>query len=80
MKLFLEQIPKTRNLDSNLTLRQYKIHLLAEFMEIKSNKEKLEQDQIVTELGFPSSTVKRYRNDINMPSPYKIPPNIYKKK
>ena len=68
----LEQISKTGNLDANLILRQYKLDIMARFMEMKSNNPKLTQKQICKELGFSDSTVKRYRNDIKMASPYRI--------
>ena len=31
----LSQIPRTSNLDSNLIFRQYKLHQMCKFMEIK---------------------------------------------
>ena len=43
-------------------------------MKIKSVNHRLGQDQIAKELGCSSSTLQRYRNDINMLSPYRIPP------
>ena len=49
-------------------------------MEIKSVYPKLRQDQIAKELGCSSSTLKRYRNNINMPSPDRIPPNSNKRR
>ena len=67
----LEQISKTGNLDANLILRQYKLDLMSRFMEMKSNNPKFTQKQISKELGFSDSTLKRYRNDINMQSPYR---------
>ena len=76
----LEQISKTDDLDSNLILRQYKLDLMARFMEIKSVNPKLKQNQIAKELGCSSSILRRYRNDINMLSPYRIPPNITNKR
>ena len=39
-------------------------------MEIKSNERKLTQKQNSNELGFSDSTSKRYRDDINLNSPY----------
>ena len=42
----LEQISKTGNLDANLILRQYKLDIMARFMETKSNNPKLTQKQI----------------------------------
>ena len=68
----LEQISKTGNLDANLILRQYKLDIMARFMETKSNNPKLTQKQIAKSLGYSDSTVKRYRNDIKMASPYRI--------
>ena len=65
----LQQIANTGNLNSDLIIRQYKLDLMARFMQLKSERPKLTQDQISRELGYSSSTVKRYRNDINMSSP-----------
>ena len=45
-------------------------------MEKKSVNQKLRQDQIAKFLGCSSSTLQRYRNDINMLSPYRVQPNI----
>ena len=39
-----EQLSKAGNLDSNLTLRQYKLDLMAGFMEIKYVNPKLRRD------------------------------------
>ena len=39
-------------------------------MEIKSNEPRLTQKEISRQLGFSDSTIKRYRDDINMDSPY----------
>ena len=59
----LEQISKTGNFDSTLIFSQYKLDSLARFMENKSLNPKLRQDQVANELGWSSSTLKRYRND-----------------
>ena len=67
----LEQISKTGNLNADLILRQYKLDIMARFMQRKSECPRLTQEQISKELGYSSSTVKRYRNDINMRSPYR---------
>ena len=40
-------------------------------MQLKAERPSLKQDQISKELGVSSSTVKRYRNDIDMSSPYR---------
>ena len=43
---------------------------MLDFMEIRSNKPRMTQKQICNQLGTSDSTIKRYRNDINMDSPY----------
>ena len=73
-----EQLSKTGNFDSIFILRQYKLHLMASFMEIKAVNSKLGQDQIANELCCSSCTLKRYRNDRNMLSHYRISQNIHK--
>ena len=75
----LQQIQKTSNLDANLKSRQYKLNLMADFMRVKYENPKMKQSQIANQLGLSSSTLQRYRNDINMLSPYRINPNNVKK-
>ena len=65
----MQQISQTRNLDSNLTSRQYKLNLMAGIMEVKSINPKPKQYEIAKVLGFSSSTLKRHRSDLNMLSP-----------
>ena len=48
---------------------------MADFMRVKDEKPKLKQSEIANQLGLSSSTLQRYRNDINMLSPYRINPN-----
>ena len=67
----LQQIQKTSNLDANLISRQYKLNLMADFMRIKYENPRLKQNEIANQLGLSSSTLKRYRNDIDMLSPYR---------
>ena len=55
----LAQISKTRSLDSNRILRQYKLALMARFVEVKSINTKLRQDQIAKDLGCSTSTLQR---------------------
>ena len=76
----LQQIQKTNNLDANLISRQYKLNLMADFMKIKYENPKMKQTEIANQLGMSSSTLQRYRNDINMLSPYRINPNNTKKR
>ena len=71
----LQQISRTGNLDSNLISRQNKLNLMADFMQNKNENTKMKQSEIANQLGYSSSTLQRYRNDINMLSPYRIHPN-----
>ena len=72
---FLQQISRTGNLDSNLISRQYKRNLMADFIRVKYENPKLKQSQIANQLSYSTSLSQRYRNDINMLSPYRIQPN-----
>ena len=76
----LQQIQKTSNLDANLISRQYKLNLMADFMKVKYENPRMKQSEIANQLGMSSSTIQRYRNDINMLSPYRISPNNVKKR
>ena len=76
----LQQICRTSNLDANLISRQYKVNLMAGFMRVKHLNPKLKQSQISNQLGYQTSTLQRYRDDINMFSPYGIQPNNTKKR
>ena len=67
----LQQIQKTSNLDANLISRQYKLYLVADFMRLKYENPKMKQSEISNQLSLSSSTIQRYRNDINMRSPYR---------
>ena len=71
----LQQIQKTSNLDANLISRHYKLNLMADFMRVKYENPKMKQSEIANQLGISSSTIQRYRNDINMLSPYRISAN-----
>ena len=44
-------------------------------MRGKNSNPKLEQSEVANQLGNSASTLQRYRNDINMLSPYRINPN-----
>ena len=48
-------------------------------MEIKSVNTRLREDQNAKEFGGSSSTLQRYRQNINMLPPYRVPPNSNKK-
>ena len=71
----LDQMAKTGDLDTDLTLRQHKLDKMANFMEIKSINRKLKQSEIAKDLKISSSIIQRYRREINMRSPYRISPS-----
>ena len=76
----LQQISKTGNLESNLISCQFKLNLIANFMLIKFEKPRIKQSEKADQLGYSSSTLQGYRNDINMHTPYRIQPNITDKR
>ena len=43
---------------------------MLKFMDLKSNEPKLPQNYFFKHLGFSDSTIKQYRDDINLDSPY----------
>ena len=74
----IDQLSKSETIDPNSINRLYKINKMLNFMEIRSNNPKMTQKRICNQLGTSDSTIKRYRNDNNMDSPYNR--NNYKKK
>ena len=60
----LQQISKTGNLDSNLISCQNKLNLMNKIMQIKVEIPKTKQSETTDQLGYSSSTLKRYRNDM----------------
>ena len=62
----LQQMSRTGNLDFNLISRQYKLNLMADFMRMKYENLKVKQSEMANHLGYSTSTLQRYRNDINM--------------
>ena len=48
---------------------------MAKFMEIKSNNPRLKQTEVAKLLELSSSTIQRYRREINKLSLYRIPPS-----
>ena len=76
----LNEINKTANMDPNLLTKHYKLKLMNDFMHIKYQNPRMKQSDIANHLNMSSSTLQRYRNDINMLSPYRISPNNVKKR
>ena len=66
------EFQKTVNLNADLIMRQYKLDKMTKFMAVKSINPKLEQSEIARQLKISSSTLQRYREEINIPSPYTI--------
>ena len=66
-----DNIIKSQSIEANDLIRSYKLDRCCDFMEEKYNNPKLTQKQICKQLGFSDSTIKRYRDDIKMDSPYK---------
>ena len=66
-------------MDPNMLTKYYKSKLMNDFKNIKYQNPKMTQLQISSQLNMSPSTIKRYRNDINMLSPYRINPNNVKK-
>ena len=66
-------------MDPNLLTRHYKLKLMNDFMHIKYQNPKMNQSQIANHLNMSTSTLQRYRDDINMVSPYRTNPNNVKK-
>ena len=48
---------------------------MADFMRIKNENPKMKQSEIANQLGYSTITLQRYRNDINIFSPYRSNPN-----
>ena len=61
---------KSEILNSNSILRFYKQNMMLKFMKLESNEPKLTQKEISKQIGYSNSNIKRYRDDINMDSPY----------
>ena len=76
----LNEINKNSAMDPNMLTKYYKLKLMNDFMHIKNQNPKMAQSEISSQLNMSSSTIKRYRNDINMLSPYRINPNNVKKR
>ena len=59
--------------------KYYKLKLMNDFMNIKYQNPKMTQSEISSQLNMSPFTIQRYRNDINMISPYRINSNNVKK-
>ena len=75
----LNEINKNSTMDPNMLTKYYKLKLMNDFMNIKYQNPKMTQSEISSRLNMSPSTIQRYRNDINMLSPYRINPKNVKK-
>ena len=69
---------KSRSIEPSDIIRTFKLDRCCDFMEEKYKNPKLTQKEICNQLGFTDRTIRRYRDDIKMDSPYGI--NNHKKK
>ena len=53
---------------------------MADFIGVKYGNPKMKQSQIANQISLSTSTLQRYRNDLNMLSPYRINPNNINKR
>ena len=67
----INEINKNSTMDPNMLTKYYKLKLMNDFMNIKYQNPKMTQSEISSQLNISPSTIQRYRNDINMISPYK---------
>ena len=75
----LNEINKNSTMDPNMLTKYYKLKLMNDFMNIEYQNPKMSQSEISSKLNMSLSTIQRYKNDINMISPYRINPNNVKK-
>ena len=75
----LNEINKNSTMDPNMLTKYYILKLMNDFLHIKNENPKMTQSEISSQLNMSPSTIKRYRNDINMFSPYRINSNNVKK-
>ena len=76
----LNEINKNSTMDPNMLTKYYKLKIMNDFMNIKYQNPKMTQSGISSQLNMSPSTIQRYRNDIDMISPYRINPNNVKKR
>ena len=48
---------------------------MADFMRMKNENLEIKESEIANQLNYSTSALQRYKNDINMLSPYRIHPN-----
>ena len=66
----IDMVAKSEKLKSNSILLLDEQNIMLSFIEIETNVPKLTEKEFCNQLGFSDSTIKRYRDDINMDTPY----------
>ena len=69
---------KSRSIEPSDIIRTFKLDRCCDFMEEKYNNPRLTQKEICNRLQLSDRTIRRFRNDIIMDSPYRT--NNHKKK
>ena len=62
---------KSRSIEPTDIIRTFKLDRCCDFMEAKYDNSKLTQKQICNQLGITDRSIRRYRDDIKMDSPYR---------
>ena len=70
---------KSRSIEPSDIIRTFKLDRCCDLMEKKYNNPKLTQKEICNRLQFSDRTIRRYRDNIKMDSPYRINNNKKKK-
>ena len=70
---------KSRSIEPSDIIRTFKLDRCCDFMEAKYDNPKLTQKEICNQLGVTDRTIRRFRNDIKMDSPYRSSNNKKKK-
>ena len=70
---------KSRSIEPSDIIRTFKLDRCCDFMETKYDNPRLTQKEICNHLGVTDRTIRRYRDDIKMDSPYRINNNKKKK-
>ena len=73
-----DNMNKSRSIEPSDLIRTFKLDRCCDFMEEKNNYPRLTQKENCNQLEFTDRTIRRYRDDIKMDSPYSI--NNNKKK
>ena len=75
----LNELNKNSTMDPNLLTKYYQLKLMNDFLHIKYKNPKMTQPEISSQLNMSPSTIQRYRNDINLLSPYRNSPKNVEK-